>query len=710
MRYPLKPIAYGIKFSAFACLPVLVLAQPIEEPLYLPSIDVRSLLPSTVEEMPGAASLLTDDTLDTYKPYSLHDAFDFVPGVRTIDDDALGLRSGIGVRGAPPRRSRKVLLMEDGTPINNSAYLDSGAHYTPPIQRLGQIEILKGAGQIIHGPLNNHGIINFLNVKPTLQPETTFELGAGNLGTHQQHILHSRTEGDLGMVFSYTGKQADGTFDVESHQVHDFYSALEWQINDAHQLAASMTYFRERSDGYDESNLSLDEYLASPRNKHQLDEAREFNNISVNYYKIDLTHNVQLTDQLKASTKIFTTDLDRPRFQTRGTSPLDGGVMEGRDRRYKTSGIESRLELLNSDALGIEHRLQTGIRYEQHRFADKRPVGRPGESLNNNNRGQVYAISGEDGYTRDGRRTNYASEAASVFLQNALHKGDWTFTPGLRYETYNQSKFTAFRPGSADQGQGEKDSRELFLPGASALYTGFGDTEIYAGIHRGYAPASARSDEFPLIPETGINSQIGLRSAAVDGLGLDLAVFHNSIKNTLIRNSVDSFGDALFINAADSEIYGVDLGMRLDSSAFYTSEHNLFAESALNYTRARFSDGPLKGNHVPEIPELAGSFTLGVEHTTGWHLSTTLSYFGSYFTDIENTRTLNVTGSEDDAGRVPGRTLLSARTSYTLPTQMDATIWLQGRNLTNKLYIADIQEGIRPGAARTLTGGITLRF
>ncbi|RHW22122.1 TonB-dependent receptor family protein [Pseudomonas jilinensis] len=706
----LTPIARAVKLTALLCLPGLTLAQTSEQPLQLPSMDVRSLVPSEVQGMPGAANLLSRETLDTYKPYSLHDAFDFVPGVRTIDDDVLGLRSGIGIRGAPPRRSRKVLLLEDGTSINNSAYLDSGAHYTPPMQRLEQIEVLKGAGQIVHGPLNNHGIINFRNLKPTATPQTKVELGAGNQDTRQVHLMHRRTEGPVGMVFAYTGQEADGTFDVEEHEFDDFYAALQWQVNERHQLATSATYFRERSQGYDESNLSLAEYRNKPRSKRQLDEAREFNNISVDYYKLDLTHNFQLSNDVRLSSKVFATELDRPRFQTRGTSPREGGVMEGRDRRYHTLGADSRIDIGNLHALGLEHRLQAGLRYEKHRFADRRPVGRPGEYLKESNRGNVYARAGVDGYTRDGRLVSYDAEAVSGFIQNTLSWGDWAITPGLRYETYNQYKKTNFRPGSSAEGSRDKDSNSLWLPGISLLYSGFNATEIYAGIHRGYAPASARTDDFPLTPETGINSQIGVRSHALRGVSLDAAFFYNRIKDTLIRDSVDSFGDALFINAANSHVHGLDLGARIDSDAFYNSPYNLFAELALNFTKARFSNGPLKGNQVPEVPTRVGSLTLGVEHAAGWQLSVTASHFGAFYTDIENTRALDVTGSEDDAGRVPGRTLWSARASYQLPTRLDTTLWLQGRNLSDKLYIADIQEGIRPGAPRTVVGGVTFRF
>jgi Fe(3+) dicitrate transport protein len=678
-----------------------------EEAVILPAIDVRSLLPEEVERTPGAATVLSAEEIEAYRPYSLHDAFDFVPGVRTIDDDVLGLRSGIGIRGAPPRRSRKTLLLEDGTAINASTYLDPSAHYTPPVERLEHIEVLKGAGQIMHGPLNNHGIINFRNRRPTPVPETTVELAGGNQSAFKRHVMHTRTDGSVGTVLSYAGMNADGTFDVEEHQYDDFYGSLDWTIDDRHSLATSLTYFRERSDGYDESNLTFEQYQTDPRSKSVLDEAREFNNMSVNYLKGDVTHNFRATDRLTVSTKVFATDLDRPRFLTQGTSPLEGGVMVGRERKYRTHGLESRVELSDMGAGAVRHTWRAGIRVERHTFDDRRPVGRPGEVLDEGNRGNVFGVAGADGYTQNGRLQTYKGHAASVFVLDEIQLGDWTVTPGIRAERFTQEKFTDFRPGSPEEGVREKDRNTLVLPGISVLYGGFDATQIYAGVHRGYAPASARTEEFPLTPETGVSAQVGVRSSAIHGVSLEAAAFYSRIKDTLIRDDVDAFGDALFINAADSDIYGLDLGARIDSAAYSGSAYNFFGQLAYNYTRARFRSGPLDGNWVPEIPGHAGSLTLGVDHLAGWHVSTSVSYFGSFYSDIENTEQVTPDGDE---GRVPSRTLWSARASYTLDGTPHTTLWVQGRNLTDRLYISDVQDGIRPGAPRSVLAGVTMKF
>ncbi|MCS3902863.1 Fe(3+) dicitrate transport protein [Methylohalomonas lacus] len=723
IRRGLPGTTLGLAVAAVVSAPVYAQGTTDETIRNLPSIDVKEILPSEVRYSPGAANILTDEEIDTYRPYTLHDALDFIPGVRTLEDDIYGRRGGISVRGAPGRRSRKTLLMEDGTPINGSSYLDPSAHYTPPMERLERVDVLKGNGMILHGPLNNHGIINFRNKQPTLEPETTVEVGVGNQNANKRHFMHTRTEGDVGMVFAYTGFNGDGAFDISEFQYDDFFASADWDINSRHSLGGSFTYFRERSD-YDESNLTPVEFDRAPRKKLGRF-GQEFHEINVDYFKFDLTHDFQVTDNLSMSSKFFRTDLDRPRYTVDPESILVGalpdfvyedpddrfiageqGIMVSRDRHYRTYGVENRMELANVEAIGMDHTFQWGVRFERHFLDDKRHQGAQGQVIDRDNPGTQ---------TRDDK---YNASAFSVFFQDAMSFGDWTVTPGLRAEYYEQEKSSG--------GENQNEYRTLLLPGISALYDGFQDTQVFASVQRGYTPAAARTaGDFPLRPETGINSQVGLRTNAVKGVTAEAAIFYNDLRNTIVNTQITIDGQDLVINSGDSIAYGVDLGLRFDSAAYTGSAYNWFAQLAYNYTRAEFDGGRLDGNRVPEIPEHVGSLTVGVDHADGWHVSGTMSHFGSFFTDVANTKD-QVLADEDGnpvgpadfleirepavLGEVASRTLFSARASYTLQRSPNTELWIQGRNLTDKLYIADHANGLRPGFERTFIGGVTVNF
>ena len=50
-------------------------------------------------------------------PVSAHELIRREPGVHVMDEDPLGVNLNIGIRGLNPRRSSRVLLLEDGVPI-----------------------------------------------------------------------------------------------------------------------------------------------------------------------------------------------------------------------------------------------------------------------------------------------------------------------------------------------------------------------------------------------------------------------------------------------------------------------------------------------------------------------------------------------------------------------------------------------------------------
>ena len=700
-----------------------------------PTVLVIGILPKDAREASGAASTLSAEEIDALRPYSMHDALDFIPGIRTIDDDLAARRSGIGIRGSPPRRSRRTLLLEDGVPINASTYLDPSSHYTPPMERLQGIEVLRGAGLITQGPLNNYGMINFRNMEATGTPQTRLDFAFGDYQTFKRHVSHRRTIGPMGVVLAYTALDADGVFDTEKTRYDDYFASAAWTIDERHRFSASFTYFRERSK-YDESNLLPEEYALAPYGKRNrlYDLSHGFNNINVDYSKLDVMHSLALSERVSMATKVFATDLDRPRFFVNAENDedalpqivleeppfvhgdVDGGYMASRDRHYRNAGIDHRWELAGVTWLGAHHTMRIGIRYERHRFDDRRGIGRRGDVLNERNRGNAWAEEGIDGYPDDGRVQRYEANAYSGFIEDHIRLGDFGIIPGIRMERFDQLRRNDHYPDVAGGGLGglgaRSDRNREILPGLTLKYRGLRDSQLFANIQRGYSPAIARTAEgFPLLPEIGLNSQIGVRSQAITGLSFELAAFHNRLRNTLIKRNFTVDDLNVVSNAGDSRTSGVDVSLHFDSAPLTGSAVNVFGRIAYGYARAKFVNGDYDGYRVPEIPLGAGSVTVGVESQRRWNTSVTLSYFGSFYTDLENTPVLSVDYDDFEIdepaviGKVPSHTLLSARLSYALPRR-STTFWIQGRNLTNRRYISDVENGLRPGSGRIVMAGV----
>ena len=73
-------------------------------------------------------------------------------------DDGDTRKGNFGIRGAHSRRSRKISVYEDYNPLNFAPYTDPTTHYIPPDERIGGIEVIKGSGQLTHGPQTKLGI------------------------------------------------------------------------------------------------------------------------------------------------------------------------------------------------------------------------------------------------------------------------------------------------------------------------------------------------------------------------------------------------------------------------------------------------------------------------------------------------------------------------------------------------------------------------
>ncbi len=236
-------------------------------------INPTQLTPTNLQGFSSSATNVTPQQLEEQQPRNLNEALTRVPGVIVINDDGAGQHGGIGMRGSPARRSRKLLVMEDGHTSNLALWLDPSVHYWAPAERVESLEVIRGT-ILTHGPNNNFGIINARALSPFGPEETVVSGGIGFTDlkggcfegnckdgewrkSYRWHI-HTRQHADnVGLVLSYTGADQQGSWDTERLRFNDFHGALGWKGVDD-DLVVSLTYARQR-DNYDEQNF-LQEY------------------------------------------------------------------------------------------------------------------------------------------------------------------------------------------------------------------------------------------------------------------------------------------------------------------------------------------------------------------------------------------------------------------------------------------------------------------
>jgi Fe(3+) dicitrate transport protein len=141
-------------------------------------VNPTQLIPTNLDGFSSAATNLPPEILQENQPRNINEALTRVPGVIVINDDAAAHHGGIGMRGSPARRSRKMLIMENGHANNLALWLDPSVHFWAPIERLESIEVLRGT-VITHGPNNNFGVINGRSLSPFGPAETVISSAIG---------------------------------------------------------------------------------------------------------------------------------------------------------------------------------------------------------------------------------------------------------------------------------------------------------------------------------------------------------------------------------------------------------------------------------------------------------------------------------------------------------------------------------------------------
>ena len=203
-----------LSFSPLAAESVPAAGQPISA--VVPTVEVVGGA-ERLPEIAGSASVIDESELRLSRVFTANEALRKAPGVHVRDEEGMGLRPNIGLRGLNPNRSTKVLLLEDGLPLAYAPYGDNASYYHPPIERFDRIEVLKGSEQILFGPQTVGGVVNYLTPRPPEAFGGRINLAGGN----QDYFNGGLRLGGKRMLFDYHHKEADGARDNESTALDD---------------------------------------------------------------------------------------------------------------------------------------------------------------------------------------------------------------------------------------------------------------------------------------------------------------------------------------------------------------------------------------------------------------------------------------------------------------------------------------------------------
>ena len=675
----------------------------------LPRVDVIGKT-GALNESPGSAAVIDGQTLEQSRVFNVNEALRKVPGVHVREEEGVGLRPNIGMRGLNPTRSTKTLLLEDGLPLSFAPYGDNASYYHPPIDRYEAIEVSKGSQVIRFGPQTAGGVMNYITPEPQKEFGGFVGLAAGTRGYINGHMMVTGN----GAIADIYHKESDGARDNMHSRLDDLNFKWAGQLNDDNKLVLRATHFREHSQ-LTYAGLTQAEYDANPRQN-------PFRNdyFDANRTGLSATHEARIEGGSKLVTSIYGAYFDRDWWRqasqstdcaSRDLAAISGCAVNGRLRQYTTLGIDSRM-FRRIDAFGIENHLEYGVKF--HTEHQRR-------------RQLQYANYGA--YTSDQRDpANYVqenqarkTEALSAFVSNRMQLSEQlAVTPVIRVERVrNQRLFYADNNASTANSGSMTSSFTEFVPGIGATYAIDARNAVYGGVHRGFSPPrvedaiSGAGTVVDLQAEKSVNAEIGWRGKPTDTLSLDVAAFRNDFSNLVQVGSIA--GGSTGYQQGKALFQGIELAAQIDKLA-RIDDGEVFSRIAWTWLpvaeqRTAFSskiDGSTVpgaiGNRLPYAPENLLNVTLGYRAAKNWNARIEYVYVGSQYSDFANTVVATASGQQ---GLIDAYGIWNAVLNYTVG---QATFFVAGKNIADTTYVVDRTRGIQVGMPRTVQAGMKYAF
>lgn len=606
-----------------------------------------------------------------------------------------------------------------------------------------RIEVVKGSGQILYGPQTIGGMINFVTKPvPTNGFEGSVQASAGNndfTGLHA-NVGYGNEQG--GIMFDALQNKGDGIRDNHEFDVEEYTLKGQLNLTDRQTLILKTSYYKEDSNvsetGLGEIDYNNDKFQAPSGNNDRFEHTRK---------SLQLQHIFKFDETMKLSTQAYYADSYRSSFrQTDAPGGFDDasnnstGITEielcpagnpagnvateanaevcggrHRPRSYQYYGFEPRLDFQHN-LFGIQSDAVVGLRYHQEDVKRRQFRGNDARAQSLSFlQANAELVAGTIADFREDIRIDV--DAKSYYAQNTFYLGNWSLTPGVRYEDLKIKTTILQADGNAGFATSTNRQTEV-LPGFGVAWNGIANTTVFAGVHKGFAPPRPDRDidGFTIdntSPETSVNWEIGARSSYFKGISFESTLFHTKVDDIVINN-----GNGNFINGGESEQTGLELGGRVDFGTIYGTPHNIYLQgSYTNVFKAEFTkdglnaeDGIIDGDRLPYAPRHLASLSLGYEHPIGLNARVGVDYVSRQEPDTFARVLPPVDAALSGlSGEIPAYTLLNMSVNFRA-VGSKATYFMSGYNLADREYIASRVDGLAVGRGRQVTAGVRYDF
>ncbi len=575
-----------------------------------------------------------------------------VPGIHVWESDGSGVQMGVASRGLSPNRMWEFNTRQNGYDISADPFGYPEAYYTPSVESLDRIEVIRGAASLQYGPQFG-GVINYVKKRSVSGKKIGIE-STQTMGSYGMFSTFNAIGGNY-KKFSYYAninyRRSDGWRQNNGYNTWNGYVNLGYQLNKKININAEYT----RMDQLVQQPGGLTDSMFNV-NAQQSIRARNWFKLVWNIAALNFDY--QINSNNKLNIKAFGLMGERlsigfmNAINTADVKDANGiyGLRLFDQDNYNNYGLEARH--LYTYRIGKQKQsLAVGARYY---------LGNTDRIQNEfGNRGIDYNLSTERNVLK--RNLNFKTHNVALFAEHLFNISKrLSITSGVRYEHLKNTANGILDSKNVDR----ESSRSFALFGVGAQYKVTSNTNAYANITQGYRPvlfsdisvATTDSINQDLKDASGYNFDIGYRGNVGRFVSFDVSAYFMHYGNRIGNYIVN--GKNYRTNIGASESKGIESYIEISPTNFFKSfkggHINLFA--TLAYTQAEYVswndpdvNKNLNGKRVENAPKYIHRFGITYRYKV---LTTSIQYsmVGDAFADALNTTKPNAIAT---AGLIP---------------------------------------------------------
>jgi Fe(3+) dicitrate transport protein len=646
-----------------------------------------------------------------------------VPGISIWENDGSGIQAGIAARGLSPNRSWEFNVRQNGYDISSEVFGYPETYYTPPIEALRKIEVIRGSASLQFGPQFG-GVINYQIKKGNPNKPLSFETQqtVGSYGLFNTYNAIGGTYKKLSYYGFLHHRAAEGWRKNSEYTIYTGYFSANYQLTKKIKIEGEYTNMNYKSQ--QPGGLTDAQFVDNHRQSF-----RERNWFSAPFSVASLTIKYDISQSVNLQIKSFATIAERnsvgftKSITTKDTinpTSLQYNPRQVDRDNYKNYGTEFRLSV-KYKFFGKENIFAGGLRaYSGNTKRNQLGTGTTGNDYD------LTLTNTQYGRSLEFETTNYAAFAENIFQIGKRLK----IVPGFRFD-YIENKMDGYiNTTQAGTLNPNKIMRQIILYGIGSELMITEKTNLYGNYSLAYRPvtfseltpsATTEIIDPNLKDASGFNADFGYRGTIKNYLNFDVGLFYLQYENRI--GALTQNGAPFKTNIGNSVSKGIESYIEINPIKIFTDNFkfgdiSFFASNSfidaiyVKWNNAAIANDPSKSienKRVENAPQQIHRFGV-TYYIRGFSVTFQSSSVGDVFTDAANTETPNSTGT---IGKLSGYQVMDASFSYKFLERYNVKAGVN--NLADTKYATRRAggypgPGIMPGNGRTVFASIGASF